>query len=70
MMLQATAALVFAKPLPGGVELSADKSSSYVEWLGQRLGAESDADALKAIAPVVLGLRSSCCTPRYMIVEN
>ena len=54
--LEATAALVFAKPLPGGVELSADKSSSYVEWLGQRSGAESDADALKAIPPVVLGL--------------
>jgi hypothetical protein len=48
--LEATAALVFAKPLPGGVELSADKSSSYVEWLGQRSGAESDADALKARA--------------------
>ena len=45
--LEATAALVFAKPLPGRVELSADKSSSYVEWLGQRSGAESDADALK-----------------------
>jgi hypothetical protein len=53
--LQATAALVFATPLPVGVELSADKSSSYVEWLGQRSGAENDADALKAIPPVSPG---------------
>ncbi len=43
--LQATAALVFAHPLPGGVEPGLDDSGSYAEWLCQRPGAESDADA-------------------------
>lgn len=33
--LQATAALVFAQDMPGGVELSTDNSRSYAEWLGQ-----------------------------------
>jgi hypothetical protein len=32
--LEATAALVFAQPLPGGVELGPDESRSYAEWLG------------------------------------
>jgi hypothetical protein len=31
--LEATAALVFAQALPGGVELGAEDSRSYVEWL-------------------------------------
>jgi hypothetical protein len=31
--LQATAALVFAHPLPGGVEPGPDESRSYAEWL-------------------------------------
>ena len=31
--LEATAALVFAQALPGGVQLGADDSRSYVEWL-------------------------------------
>jgi hypothetical protein len=31
--LEATAALVFAQALPGGVELSADDSRSYAQWL-------------------------------------
>ena len=59
--LQATAALVFANPLPVGVELSADKSSSYVEWLGQRSGAESDTDALKPPAALI---PCSACEPQ------
>jgi hypothetical protein len=41
----ATAALVFAQALPGGVEPGPDESRSYAEWLGQRLGADGDADA-------------------------
>ena len=43
--LQATAALVFAHPLPGGVEPGPDESSSYAQWLSQQPGAESDARA-------------------------
>ncbi len=43
--LQATAALVFAHALPGGVEPSPDQSSSYAQWLSQRSGADSDASA-------------------------
>jgi hypothetical protein len=39
--LQATAALVFAQALPGGVEPGPDESRSYAEWLSQRPGAES-----------------------------
>jgi len=41
--LQATAALVFAHPLPGGVEPGPDNSTSYAQWLGQRPGTDSDA---------------------------
>jgi hypothetical protein len=40
--LQATAALVFAQPLPAGVEPGLDTSRSYAEWLGQPTGAGSD----------------------------
>jgi hypothetical protein len=36
--LQATAALVFAQALPGGVEPGPDDSKSYAEWLSQRPG--------------------------------
>jgi hypothetical protein len=43
--LQATAALVFAQALPGSVEPGPDESRSYAEWLSQRPGADSDADA-------------------------
>ena len=43
--LQATAALVFAHPLPGGVEPALDESRSYAEWLSQRPGADSDSGA-------------------------
>ena len=39
--LEATAALVFAHLLPGGVEPGPDESRSYSEWLSQRPGAES-----------------------------
>jgi hypothetical protein len=42
--LEATAAIAFAKALPGGVELGPDESGSYAEWLRRRSGAESDAD--------------------------
>jgi hypothetical protein len=40
--LQATAALVFAHPLPGGVQPGPDESRSYAEWLGQRPDADAD----------------------------
>ena len=43
--LEATAALVFAEALPGGVEPGPDQSRSYAEWLGQRPGDGSDDDA-------------------------
>jgi hypothetical protein len=33
--LEATAALVFAQPLPDGLKLGMDKSSSYAEWLAR-----------------------------------
>ncbi len=41
--LQATAALVFAHALPGGVEPGPDEARSYAQWLGQQPGAGSDA---------------------------
>ncbi len=34
--LEATAALVFAEALPGGMELGLDESTSYAEWLCRR----------------------------------
>jgi hypothetical protein len=40
--LQATAAFVFAHPLPGGVQPGPDESRSYAEWLGQRPDADAD----------------------------
>ena len=40
--LEATAALVFAQALPGGVEPGPDESRSYAQWLGQQPGADSD----------------------------
>jgi hypothetical protein len=40
--LEATAALVFAETLPGGVKPRANDSRSYAEWLCQRPGAQSD----------------------------
>jgi hypothetical protein len=43
--LQATAALVFAHALPGGVEPGPGESRSYAEWLGQPLAAHGDAVA-------------------------
>ena len=43
--LEATAALVFAQALPGGAEPGPDESRSYAQWLGQRPGADSEADA-------------------------
>jgi hypothetical protein len=43
--LQATAALVFVRALPGGVQPGTDDSTSYAEWLGQRPRADSDTDA-------------------------
>ncbi len=43
--LQATAALVFAQPLPGGVEPGPDESRSYAEWLCWPPGAERDRGA-------------------------
>lgn len=46
--LEATAALVFAQALPGGVKPGPDESSSYAQWLGvlaSAPGADSDASA-------------------------
>jgi hypothetical protein len=43
--LQATAALVFAHALPGGVQPGPDESSSYARWLSLRPGAGSNAKA-------------------------
>jgi hypothetical protein len=43
--LQATAALVFAQALPGGVVPGPADSKSYAQWLGQQPGAASDAGA-------------------------
>ena len=43
--LEATAALVFAEALPGGMEAGPDESRSYAEWLGQRPGTGSGDDA-------------------------
>jgi len=40
--LRATAALVFAQPLPAGVQPGPDYSMSYAEWLGPPPGAGSD----------------------------
>jgi hypothetical protein len=43
--LQATAALVFAHALPGGVQPGLDESSSYAQWLSLRPGAGNNANA-------------------------
>jgi hypothetical protein len=43
--LEAAATIVFAQALPGRVEPGPDESRSYAQWLGQRPGADSDADA-------------------------
>jgi hypothetical protein len=43
--LEATAALVFAQALPGGVVPGPADSKSYAQWLGQQPGAGSDAGA-------------------------
>jgi hypothetical protein len=43
--LQATAALVFAQAMPGGVEPCLDESRSYAEWLCRLPDTGSDADA-------------------------
>jgi hypothetical protein len=39
--LEATAALVFAQALPGGVQPGTDESRSFAEWLCQQPGADS-----------------------------
>jgi hypothetical protein len=43
--LEATAALVFAQPLPGGVQPGPDESRSYAQWLGQQPGADRNTGA-------------------------
>jgi hypothetical protein len=45
--LEATAALVFAWALPGGMVPGLADSRSYAQWLGQRPSAGSDASALR-----------------------
>ncbi len=58
--LEATAVLVFAQALPGGVEPGPDESRSYAEWLGQRPGADTDAGARR---PGQLARRSAWRQP-------
>jgi len=43
--LQATAAVVFAQALPGGVQPGTDESTSFAEWLCQQPGAGNVASA-------------------------
>ena len=43
--LEATAALVFAQALPGGVEPGPEASRSYAQWLGQWPDADIDPGA-------------------------
>jgi hypothetical protein len=43
--LEATAAIVFARALPGEMEPGPDESRSYAEWLGQLPDRENDGDA-------------------------
>jgi hypothetical protein len=43
--LEAAAVLVFDRALPGGVVPGQADSRSYAQWLGQRPGAASKADA-------------------------
>jgi hypothetical protein len=43
--LQATAALVFAEALPGGVQPGTDESRSFAEWLCGQPGADGVAGA-------------------------
>jgi hypothetical protein len=43
--LQATAALVFAQALPGGMKPGTDDSRSYAEWLRQWPGSDNDTGA-------------------------
>ena len=43
--LETTAALIFAQPLPGGIEPGPDESRSYAQWLDQQLRARGDAEA-------------------------
>ena len=43
--LEATAALVFAHALPGGMQPGPDDSRSYTQWLCHQPGAGSDAGA-------------------------
>ena len=40
--LQATAALVFARAMPGGMEPRLDKSMSYADWLYSNPDADTD----------------------------
>ena len=42
--LEATAALVFAQALPGGMEPGSDESRSYTEWLSLQPGADIGTD--------------------------
>ena len=53
------AALVFAQALPGGAEPGPDESRSYAQWLGQRLGAASDAGPEDCPLPGRLARRSA-----------
>jgi hypothetical protein len=39
--LEATAALVLAEALPGGMELDTDQAQSYAQWLGWQPDAET-----------------------------
>ena len=43
--LEATAAVVFAHAMPGGMKPGPDESRSYAQWLGQLPDCENDGDA-------------------------
>jgi len=62
--LQATAAIVFAQALPGGVEPSPDNSRSYAQWLSRRPGAGSDVGALKTVPLPSQLVRRPVCQAR------
>ena len=49
--LEATAALVFAHPLPAGAEPGPDESRSYAQWLGQRPSADTGAGTPNSALP-------------------
>ena len=65
--LQATAAIVFAQALPGGMKPGTDDSTSYAEWLYRRLGAEMS--AARAPSPSGAWPRRDSGQPEFLVAE-